>query len=86
MRRLKKNKSLRRNKHQFKGPKRDRLINYIWDLVNSKGWKTLNERRVERIQILYEVPECVLTEALNNCYSRWVRQQERLHAYRTQEA
>lgn len=54
------------------GPKRDRLIRYLKELVkDEKTLAVLSPKRMERIRILYELPECVVDECINEARNWW---------------
>ena len=61
------------------GPKRDRLLSYLREIVSDEGTiKILNsKKRMDRIVILYGLPECVVTECCNEV-KRWWKRQERI--------
>lgn len=59
------------------GPKRDRLLKYLKELVQHENSITfLNKKRIERITILYELPSCVINECINEVSRWWSRRLE----------
>ena len=59
----------RRANHQQRPPKRDRLINYMKELIDDEqSLKMLTHNRLQRIATLFELPECVFNECKHEVF------------------
>lgn len=66
-------------KHKKVNPKRDRLIKYLKEMVDDKGTAFLSHKRLQSIEILFELPACVFRECKHEAY-RYAKKIEAIKA------